>query len=67
MKKDQGIGTVVNNILYRSLGHQMVFKVVRLKKERLNCCLPFSRISLVTQSWGRCVTRQKGDYDVQNT
>ena len=31
--KDQGVGTVVNIILYLSLGYHMVFKVVRLKKE----------------------------------
>ena len=34
---------IVNNILYLSLGYHMVFKVVRLKKERVNCFLPRSR------------------------
>ena len=28
MKKDQGVGTVVNNLLYLILGYHMVFKVV---------------------------------------
>ena len=50
MQKDQGVGTVVNNLLYLSLGYHMVFKVVRFlsrhakqgvlrdaKKERLWC------------------------------
>ena len=32
MYKDQGVGMVVNNLLYLSLGYQMVFKVVRLKR-----------------------------------
>ena len=30
-------------MLYLSLGYHVVFKVVRLKKERVNCCLPHSR------------------------
>ena len=33
--KDQGVGAVVNIILYLSLGYHMVLKVVRLKKERV--------------------------------
>ena len=49
MWKDQGVGTLVNNLLYLSLGYHLVFKVVRLKNKRVNCCLPRSRFCLVLQ------------------
>ena len=42
----------------------MVFKVVRLKKERVSCYLPLSCFYLILQSKEHCMMRQKGDYDV---
>ena len=32
MEKDQGVGPVVNNILYPSCGYHMVFRIVEIKK-----------------------------------
>ena len=51
MKKDQGVGTVVNNILYLSLGYHMVFKVLRLKL--LSRSQPFLSLALRDETKGR--------------
>ena len=46
-------GTVVNNILYLSLGYHMVFKAVRLKKgELLSPSQPFLYLALRDETKG---------------
>ena len=45
--KDQGVGAVVNIILYLSLGYHMVLKVVRLKKERVVVSLAAVSVSSI--------------------
>ena len=47
--KDQGVGAVVNIILYLSLGYHMVLKVVRLKKERVVVSLAAVSVSSIAQ------------------